>query len=141
MQGSYRLSLLIASMCAWILASTAAVWPQNVKTHEDARRVLVVEKLVVTNGTVSGEVINRSVRLIRSVQLFIRYTWLWDEETKPGKQDPSWSSYYNLREEIKPGGRIAFTFQPASPLAKASGGHYEPSVSVAGFTEIVPQGN
>jgi len=134
--------LVMASSSAWILLSTpGSVQPQSVKTHEDARQVLVLEKVVVKNGTVSGEVINRSPRLVRAVQLFIRYTWLWDAETKPGKQDPSSSFYYTLREEIKPGARIPFMFEPSSPLARNGGGRYETSVSVAGFTEVIPQGS
>jgi hypothetical protein len=130
-----------AFVCAAILANTpTAVWPQSVKTQEDAGRVLAVEKLVVNDGTISGAVINRSSRLVRDVQLFIRYTWLWDDEMKPGKLDPGTSTYYTLQKEIPPGGRLPFTFQPSPPLAKIGGGRYETSVSIAGFTEVILQG-
>jgi hypothetical protein len=130
-----------ALACAAILVNApTTVWPQSVKTHEEAGRVLAVEKLVVKDGMVSGEVINRSTRLVRDVQLFIRYTWLWDDEMKPGNQDPGSSTYYTLQKEIAPGGRLPFTFQPSPPLAKIGGGRYETSVSIAGFTEVIPQG-
>jgi hypothetical protein len=130
-----------ALACAAILVNApTTVWPQSVKTHEEVGRVLAVEKLVVKDGMVSGEVINRSTRLVRDVQLFIRYTWLWDDEMKPGNQDPGSSTYYTLQKEIAPGGRLPFTFQPSPPLAKIGGGRYETSVSIAGFTEVIPQG-
>ena len=110
---------VIALACGAILVNAPTpVWPQSVKTHEEAGRVLAVEKLVVKDGMVSGEVINRSTHLVRDVQLFIRYTWLWDAEMKPGKQDPGSSTYYTLQKELMPGGRLPFTFQPSPPLAK-----------------------
>ena len=130
-----------ALACAAILLNAPTeVWPQSVKTHDEAGRVLAVEKLVVKDGMVSGEVINRSTRLVRDVQLFIRYTWLWDDEMKPGKPDPGSSTYYSLQKEIAPGGRLPFTFQPSPPLANIGGGRYQTSVSIAGFTEVIPQG-
>ena len=140
-RGSGWIAGVIALACAAILVNApTAVWPQSVKTHEEAGRVLAVEKLVVKDGMVSGEVINRSTRLVRDVQLFIRYTWLWDAEMKPGKQDPGSSTYYSLQKELTPGGRLPFTFQPSPPLAKFGGGRYETSVSIAGYTEVIPQG-
>jgi len=123
-----------------LVNAPTAAWPQNVKNHEEAARVLVVEKLVVKDEMISGEVFNRSTRLVRDVQLFIRYTWLWDDETKPGKQDPGASTYYTLQKEIASGSRLPFTFQPSPPLAKIGGGRYQTSVSIAGFTEVIPQG-
>ena len=112
--------------------------PQNIKTHEEAARILVIEKLAVNDGAVSGEIYNRSTRLVRDVQLFIRYAWFWDDEMKPGKDDPGTSIYYNLQKEIPAGGRMAFNFKPSPPLTKASGGRYETSVTIAGFTEVIP---
>lgn len=130
-----------ALACGAILANApTAVWPQNVKSHEDAARVLIVEKLVVKDEIISGEVINRSTHLVRDAQLFIRYTWLWNNEVKPGKQDPGVSTYYTLQKEIAPGGRLPFTFQPSPPLAKIGDGRYVTSVTIAGFTEVIPQG-
>jgi hypothetical protein len=39
-------------------------------------RILTIEKVAVTDDTVSGEVLNRSPNVIRDIQLLIRYTWL-----------------------------------------------------------------
>ena len=123
-----------------MLAAPLTAWPQNVRNREDILRILTVEKVTVADGVVSGEVLNRSANTVRDVQLFIRYTWLWDNEMKPGKKDPGTSTYHTLPSEIAPGGRLPFSFQPSPPLEKIGGGRYETSVSIAGFTEVIPQG-
>ena len=127
-----RLNVVTALTCATIfLGGPLSAWPQGVRTREEIGRILSIEKLTVADGAVSGEVLNHSANTVRDVQLF--------NETKPGKDDPGTSAYYTLAREIPPGGRVSFSFKPSSPLAKASGGHYETSVSVAGFAEIISQ--
>jgi len=113
--------------------------PQSVRAREDIARILAVEKINVADGMVSGEVYNRSANTVRDVQLFVRYTWLWDNETKPGKDDPGTSTYYTLPKEIPPGGSLPFTYKPSPPPPKMAGGHFETTVTVAGFTEVIPQ--
>jgi hypothetical protein len=108
-------------------------------TREEIARIIALEKVNVANGLVSGEVFNRSSHTVRDVQLFIRYTWLWDNETKPGSADPGTSTYYVLAKEIPAGGRLPFTFKPSPPLPNVSGGRFETSVAIAGFTEVMPQ--
>jgi hypothetical protein len=115
------------------------VFSQNLRAREDVARTLALENVSVVDHAVSGEVVNRSPHTLRDVQLFIRYTWLWDNETKPGKEDPGTSTYYTLSKEIAPGGRLPFTFKPSPPLGKAPGGRFETSVAIAGFTEVIPQ--
>jgi hypothetical protein len=129
--------LLILIVVAMIPVGLA--YPQNVGSHEYAARALSVEKVAMNDGRVSGELLNRSSRVLRDVQVFIRYTWLWDNETKPGSPDPGMSAYYTVRGEIPPGGYLPFSFQAAPSLPKVSGGHFETSVSVAGYTEVIPQ--
>ena len=85
-------SLFGLALMAWPLALSG----QNVRAREDSARVLTVEKLTVTDGVVTGEVSNRSTRLLRDVQIFVRHTWLWDDEQHPGKSDPGTSTYYTL---------------------------------------------
>jgi hypothetical protein len=113
-----------------------SLWAQAIRDREASTRIVSIEKLSVTDGSVSGEVVNHSRNTLRDVQLLIRYIWLWENETKPGNNDPSVSFYYNLPGEIPPGGRASFTFKPSQPLAKASAGHFETSASIAGFSEV-----
>jgi hypothetical protein len=111
-------------------------WAQMIRDRVAIERIVSVDKVSVTDASVSGEVVNHSRNAVRDVQLLIRYIWLWDNETKPGRNDPSVSFYYNLPGEIPPGGRASFTFKPSQPIAQTSGGHFETSASIAGFSEV-----
>lgn len=134
-QGWRAFSMLVLSLCA--LTTTPLLFSQTVKTKAEVESVAVIEKLAVSNGVVSGEVANRSSNILRQVQLFIRYTWLWDDEMKPGKIDPGTSTFYTLPNEIAPAGRLPFTFTPSPPLPKVAGGHFETSVTIAGFVQVI----
>ena len=127
--------LLGLALMAWPTATAS----QILRTREDAARVIALEKLSVADGVVTGEIANRSPRLLRDVQILIRYTWLWDDEYHPGKTDPGTAIYLVLSKEIAPGGRLPFTFSPTPPLPTVSGGRFETTVSIAGYTQIIPQ--
>ena len=73
-----------------LLGLILALWPkpsfsQNVASQEQAGTVLAIDKVTVQDGTVAGEIRNKSKNTVRDVQLFIRYTWLWADEFHPGK--------------------------------------------------------
>jgi hypothetical protein len=129
----------VLAYAAIFLSVPLSAWPQTVRTRDEIARTLSIERVNIADGAVSGEVFNRSSNTVRDVQLFIRYTWLWDNETKPGKPDPGTSTDYTLPGEIPAGGRVPFSFKPSAPLTKAPGGHFETSVGVAGFAEVIPQ--
>jgi hypothetical protein len=113
---------------------------QIVASQQQAASVLAIENLAVKDGTVSGTIRNKSPNTVRDVQLFIRYTWLWANEFHPGKNNPSEAFYQTVSGEIAPGGTMPFKFTPSSPLPKRSGGKFErPSVSIAGFTQVISQ--
>jgi hypothetical protein len=112
---------------------------QNVRSEEETARIMAIENLAITDGVVSGELRNKSNHAVRDVQLFLRYTWLWEDERHPGKTDPGTSTYYTLKETIQPGAKTNFTYRPSPPLPKISGGRFDTSVTIAGFTEIIPQ--
>jgi hypothetical protein len=135
--GSWQIAVSITLM----LLLGGAAQAQMVRERGGIANVLTLDKINVADGLVSGDVVNHSPHTMRDVQLFIRYTWLWDNETKPGTNDPGTSAYYILPREIAAGGRLPFTFKPSPPLAKMPGGHFEISVAVAGFTEVIPQTN
>jgi hypothetical protein len=122
-----------------------ALWPkpsfsQNVASQEQAGTVLAIDKVTVQDGTIAGEIRNKSKNTVRDVQLFIRYTWLWANEFHPGKDNPSEVFYQTVSGDIAPGGSLPFKFTPSSPLPKRSGGKFAPpTVSVAGFTQVISQ--
>jgi hypothetical protein len=102
--------------------------------------VLAIEKLSLREEVVAGEVHNRFPHAVRDVQILIRYTWLWDDEFKPGTNDPGTSTYITLPKEIPAGGRLPFAYSPSPPLPKIPGGRFETMVAIGGFTEVIPQG-
>ena len=127
---------LFALACLSLGDFRPAAWAQTIRDHQATARIVSLERVSITDGSVSGEVINHSRNALRNVQLLIRYIWLWDSETKPGNNDPSASFYYTLPGEIPPSGQASFTFKPSQPLAQASRGHFETSASIAGFSEV-----
>ena len=128
-------SLLTVALVVVAIAQTA--FSQAVKSSTELEKIAIIEKLTVRDGVVSGEVVNRSANRLRDVQLFVRYTWLWDDEMKPGKVDPGTSTFYTLTQEIVPKGRLPFTFTPSPPLPRIAGGHFETSVTIAGFAQVI----
>ena len=111
---------------------------QNVRVREEIARLLPIEKLSVSpDGAVAGEVVNQSPNTMRDVQLLIRQEWLWANEFKPSKDDPSRATYVTLPQEIPPGGRLPFSYKPSPPLPKAAGGRFITSVAIAGLTEVI----
>ena len=137
-QGCTRTMLvsLLLGLVLWAKPSFA----QNVASQDQAGSVLAIENLSVQDGTVTGGIRNKSPNTVRDVQLFIRYTWLWTNERHPGEDNPSAAFYPTMAGEIAPGGSMPFKFTPSPPLAKRSGGKFEaPSVSIAGFTQVIPQ--
>jgi hypothetical protein len=133
--------IFVSLLLGLILAPWAKpAFAQNVASQEQAGTFLTIDKVTVQDGTVAGEIRNKSKNTVRDVQLFIRYTWLWANEFHPGKDNPSEAFYQTVAGEIAPGGSLPFKFTPSPPLPKRSGGKFaQPTVSVAGFTQVIPQ--
>jgi hypothetical protein len=128
-----------------LLGLILALWSkpsfsQNVASQEQAGTVLTIDKVTVQDGTIAGEIRNNSKNTVRDAQLFIRYTFLWKNEFHPGKESPSAAFYPTISGEIAPGGSLPFKFTPDPPLPKRTDGRFAaPSVSIAGFTQVIPQ--
>jgi hypothetical protein len=124
-------------VCLAMILWSQITLSQSMRSKDEIGRIVAVEKVMVKDGTVSGEVHNLSPNTLRDVQLYILDIWLWDNEFHPGNNDPSTSFIYTVPNEIPPGGHLPFTYSPSQPLPKPSGGHFITSVSVAGFTEVI----
>jgi hypothetical protein len=121
-----------------LAAGATGLRAAEILPREKAAGAIAVRDVAVKDGEVSGEVVNRTGKLVREVQLLVRYTWLWKNEFKPGKDDPSTAVYYTLPAEIPPGKSARFTYKPATPLPQRQDGRFEVSVALAGFTEVEP---
>jgi hypothetical protein len=127
---------LLLGLTLWPKLSSA----QTVLSQQQASSVLAIDKVAVQDGAVTGEIRNNSKNTVRDVQLFIRYTFLWKDEFHPGKESPSAIFYHAVSGEIAPGKSLPFKFTPAPPLPRRSDGRFEPpTVSIAGFTQVIPQ--
>ncbi len=134
-----KLFCALGLACAGLILLGSLVSAQVIRARDETSRTLSIENVAVNGDTVSGEVVNHSrTNTLRDVQVLIRYIWLWDKETKPGRNDPSTSTYYTVPGPIAPGGRASFSYTLASPLGKPAGGHFETSAAIAGFTEVIP---
>ncbi len=88
------------------------------------------------NGNVSGTLVNRTGLTLRDVKLQIDYAWLWQNDFKPGEDNPGRTVYITAPGEIQPHGESAFSYQPSPPLASPGGGRFVPSIAIVGFTQI-----
>ena len=134
------------AFAALLLGLILSFWPkpsfsQTVLSQEQAQRTLTIENVAAQpDGSVSGEIRNNSKNTVRDVQLFVRHTFLWKNEFHPGKESPSVASYPTISGEIAPGKSMPFKFTPDPPLPKRTDGRFErPSVSIAGFTQVIQQ--
>ena len=141
-KSSQSLTVIVSVLVGFILS----FWPnpslsQTVSSQPETDRVLRIENVAAEpDGSVSGVIRNNSRNTVRDVQLFIRSTFLWKNEFHPGKESPSVASYPTISGEIAPGGSQPFKFTPNPPLAKRTDGQFQrPSVSIAGFTQVIPQ--
>lgn len=121
-------------------AESVVVSPDTVVVSPDQMSRTVDVKDVHVNGDqVSGKVVNNSGKPVRDVQLLVKYVWLWNDELNPGTDSPGRAEYETLPGELAPGESKEFTYRPDLPLPNRKDGRFEPSVEVAGVTEITPQ--
>jgi hypothetical protein len=130
---------ILSCALALLLLFVTGVESQTIRSEKEIARIVVLEQVAVQDGVVQGLVRNTSNHALADVQLFIRYTWLWDDERNPGTPDPGTSTYHTLKETIQPNSTVKFVYKPSPPLSTFSGGRFDTSVKVAGFTEIIPQ--
>ena len=110
-----------------------------VGSAEQATQSVAVRNVTAQNGVVSGEIVNHSPRTLHDVELLVRHVWHWKNEFRPGDDNPGMASYYPVVKEIPPGGSVPFNYTLLSPLPSRADGQFETMVSVAGFTEVIPQ--
>jgi len=88
------------------------------------------------DGSVTGEIVNNLPHEVRDVQLLIRHVWHWNNEFRPGTDNPGTAAYYTVEKTIPPRGKVPFTYK-TDGLPKRADGHFETMVSVAGYAEVI----
>jgi len=128
-------SILVLSLGARSVRAADVV----IVSPERMAQYLVVRDVSVQNdGTVSGMAVNTSSQPVRDAHLLIRHMFLWKNERHPGKNDPSQAIYYTVPQEIPPGGQVAFTVRPESPLPQRRDGRFKSGAEVAAVTQVSP---
>jgi hypothetical protein len=108
---------------------------------QDVGRVASLRNMMNTEqGEVSGELVNHTQQILREVRLQILYSWRWNNEYQPGKDDPGRATYYVLEQEIPPGQTVRFNYKPSPPLVFRNDGQFDISVKVVGFAQVFPGG-
>jgi hypothetical protein len=109
--------------------------------QEDVGRVASLRNVMsAEGGEVSGEVANNTKQTLRDVQLQIVYSWRWNNEYHPGKDDPGTARYYVLNQEISPGQTVRFNYKPSPPLASRDDGQFDISVKIVSFAQVFQPG-
>lgn len=109
----------------------------TVLSQDEVSQLVVIRNLNIGERRITGELVNKSPRTVRDVQLLIRHSWRWKSEFRPKDDSRDEAVYYTIDEEIPPGGAARFTYSPAHPLPSAPDGYFETTVSVAGFTQVI----
>lgn len=77
---------------------------------------------------------NASDKRVDSVELVVRYDWLWKDERNPGTDSPGWVDFVTLNDDLNPGDTATFTYELQRPLPQRDDGWFMPRVEVVGFT-------
>ena len=88
------------------------------------------------DGEVSGELANTSKQTVRDVELQILYSWRWQDEFHPGKDDPGRAVYVTVDREIAPGQSAPFNYKPSPPVPSRKDGQFDIGVKVVGLTRV-----
>jgi hypothetical protein len=107
---------------------------------ETAEQVLALEKVTIRDGEVSGELVNRSPQGVYGVELQVLYSWRWNSDYHPGRDDPGRAEYFKIEREISPGQRVPFVHQPSPPLPLRKDGTFDITIKVISFTKIFRSG-
>jgi len=121
-----------------VLASASASAAQPLVSVKQSAESIEVRNLEFRDSVVSGEIVNRSRRDVRNVELLVRHIWHWKNEFHPGSDEVGTASYYTVEKTIPAGAAIPFTYRQGTTSTVRTDGQYETAVSVAGFTEIIP---
>lgn len=135
--------------CSFVFAATVfassglmclepvSAFSATVLPRDKVAEIVALEDVVIKDGVISGKLVNQSSRPIRDIELLIRHVWIWNNEFRPGEDNRSQAEYYTVKTVIDPGKAIPLRYEFSRPSTSADG-YFLTTVSVAGFTEIIP---
>lgn len=127
------LFLVIVTLLFWLPNPAAAL--EKAESVEQVRRATAeITDVFMRNGTLHGQIVNKSDVPLKDVRLLVRHIWLWDNEYRPGRDTYSDAEYLPVEGIIEPGGSVEFSYTPVLPARQ--GGHFETKIIVGEFTEL-----
>jgi hypothetical protein len=115
---------------------------QDLVSPDEVSRSLVIRNLTVSDDTVSGVLVNKTLLPLADVRLLYRATFLWKQERAPNArgENPGRAVYFDVPGTIPPAGVVAFSYKPDPPLQPRKDGRYETSIEVVRFGIANTQG-
>ena len=127
---------LIRTIAICLITLPMTVTAATLQVADQADPVVSLRNVTVKDGEVSGEVVNNSKAMARDVELRILYSWRWNNEFHPGKDDPGRAVFLKIDKEIAPGQSVPFNYKPSPPLPNRKDGYFDVSAKVVGFTTV-----
>jgi len=121
-----------------MLVGTTVVASIAGKAEDTFAQEVVVRHVAAGDDSVSGMVVNQSDDTVRDVRLLIRHSFVWGNEFHPGPDSPGESYFTTVRESIAPGASARFDFQMPALSTSDVPGHFDTSIDVVGYTEVIP---
>lgn len=135
----------MAHVTRWTIGvfAAAVVWAAptvgqraRVTSPEDIATLLTVRDVRVEGDVVRATLVNHVPRRLADVRLLIRHAWLWNDERRPGRDNPGRTQLYTVPEEIPAGGTYTLEYRITPPLPRRTDGRFVTTVEVLGFTEV-----
>ena len=129
--------MLVAGVLAAgvLFGPSRATAAEQLVAKDQASQMVNVTDVAMQNGTITGKLVNNSNDTLRDVKLIIDQAWLWNNERRPGTDNPSRTDFYVV-PEIPPHGSVTFQYRsPAAPTQRTDG-HFTAHVEVESFTQV-----
>jgi hypothetical protein len=132
----FRRVALISVILIYVTSLPVTAISATPQIADTADQVVSLKNVTAREDEVAGEAVNNSRQTLRDVQLRILYSWRWNNEFRPGGDDPGRVVYQTIDREIPPGQSARFNYKPSPPLPNRKDGYFDVSVKVVGFTTI-----
>ena len=132
----FALAAGLSVVVGYVTMPQMAVIAATPQLAEKADDLVLKNVKIGKDGEVSGEVANTSKQTVRDVEIQILYSWRWQDEFHPGKDDPGRAVYVTVDQEIAPGQSAPFNYKPAPPVPVRKDGYFDIGSKVVGFTRV-----
>lgn len=120
------------------MATTPLAVAQDVRSQGQTGGVELQAVQARPDGSVSGEVVNKTGHPVRNVQLMVIHDWLWANEFNPGSDDAGTVGSVTVAGDIAAGSSKTFSYAPSPALPDRRDGSFLTHVTVSGYQSVIP---